>query len=477
MHQRTLRWAAGLCAAATVLLGSPAQADTWDEPGATGGQVSAAQVEALALTAKPCASGGATDADADVASAVRPDMNGPRMGSAVNAYRISCARAITKAVYSAGLTERAAVIAVTTAITETTLNNWNGGDRDSVGLFQQRPSQGWGDADDLIKPAYATKQFLNAMIRKYPNDAWKSGDIGAICQKVQVSAVPDAYAREVHDARLIVDKLWPPSQPPSSEPLPRIGVLITNGTALVKEGSLSAGWVNEYSGVQQVVVDGDRVGVLTTDGRALVKEGGLSAGWTTQYTGVKQLALAGDRIGVLTTAGTALVKQGGLSAAWVNEYSGVRQIALAGNRIGVLTTAGVALVKQGGLSAGWVTEYSSVQELALSGDRIGVLTTAGVALVKDGGLSAGWVTEYSSVQQIALAGDRIGVLTTAGTALVKQGGLSAGWVTEYGNVRQIALAGDRIGVLTGTGVALVKDGGLSASWINEYTGVQQLALS
>src|SRR6185503_4190717 len=50
--------------------------------------------------------------------------------------------------------------------------------------------------------------FLNAMLRKYPGNSWMSGDIGAICQAVQVSAYPDAYRPEVHDAQLLANALW-----------------------------------------------------------------------------------------------------------------------------------------------------------------------------------------------------------------------------------------------------------------------------
>ncbi|SNY52857.1 hypothetical protein SAMN05421748_113114 [Paractinoplanes atraurantiacus] len=78
-----------------------------------------------------------------------------------------------------------------------------------------------------------------------------------------------------------------------------------------------------------MVLAGDRIGVLTTDGVAMVKDGGLSAEWITEYTGVRQLALAGDRIGVLTADGAGLVKEGGLSAAWVKEHSGVRRLVLS----------------------------------------------------------------------------------------------------------------------------------------------------
>jgi hypothetical protein len=108
-----------------------------------------------------------------------------------------------------GLAQRAAVIAITTAITESTLHNYTeASDHDSLGLFQQRPSQGWGTPAQITNPVFATNAFLNRMRSKFPNNSWMKGDIGAICQRVQVSKYPDAYAREVHDAQLLVTAMW-----------------------------------------------------------------------------------------------------------------------------------------------------------------------------------------------------------------------------------------------------------------------------
>ncbi|SNS94764.1 hypothetical protein SAMN06264365_13025 [Actinoplanes regularis] len=156
-----------------------------------------------------CTSGGATSADTTIANQLRAQMNGSRLGQSLNAYNVSCARAITATVAGRGLDKRAAVIAITTAITESSLHNYTEAvDYDSLGLFQQRPSQGWGTPAQLTDPVYATNAFLNAMFRKYPNNSWMSGDIGAICQRIQVSAYPDAYRLEVHDAQLLANALW-----------------------------------------------------------------------------------------------------------------------------------------------------------------------------------------------------------------------------------------------------------------------------
>jgi hypothetical protein len=163
---------------------------------------------AAALASTDCVSGGATAADAAIAAQVRPQMNGVRLGHSINAYNVSCARSIINATRNRGLASRAAVIAITTAITESSLHNYTeAADHDSLGLFQQRPSQGWGTPAQIINPTYATNAFLSAMLTKFPNNSWMSGEIGPICQRVQVSAFPDAYRHEVHDAQLLVDAL------------------------------------------------------------------------------------------------------------------------------------------------------------------------------------------------------------------------------------------------------------------------------
>jgi hypothetical protein len=206
---RAVAGAAAAALAVTIGMAGPvAAAGTADPvPGPAGPPVPAAVAARIAYA--NCVPGGATASDGAIANQVRAQMNGRRLGRAVNAYNVSCARIITDTVRGRGLAQRAAVIAVTTAITESTLHNYTEAvDHDSLGLFQQRPSQGWGTPAQLVDPVYATNAFINAMLRKYPNNSWMSGDIGAICQRVQVSALPDAYGYEVHDAQLLVNALW-----------------------------------------------------------------------------------------------------------------------------------------------------------------------------------------------------------------------------------------------------------------------------
>lgn len=103
-----------------------------------------------------------------------------------------------------GLVPRAGSIAMATVYQETGIRNLDYGDRDSVGLFQQRPSQGWGSKKQLMDPYYATGKFYDALVRVKD---WQTRDITKVAQAVQRSAYPDAYADHEPDARILASAL------------------------------------------------------------------------------------------------------------------------------------------------------------------------------------------------------------------------------------------------------------------------------
>lgn len=115
------------------------------------------------------------------------------------------ASSIVNVARTRSLAQRGAVIAVATAIQESSLNNVPGGDRDSVGLFQQRPSQGWGTAAQLKDPVYAANRFYDALLH-VPH--WQTRPLADVAQAVQKSAAPRAYARWEQAAGALVAKTW-----------------------------------------------------------------------------------------------------------------------------------------------------------------------------------------------------------------------------------------------------------------------------
>ncbi len=103
-----------------------------------------------------------------------------------------------------GLPARAATIGIATAIQESKLRNIDYGDRDSVGLFQQRPSQGWGTRAEILDPLYATNAFFDVLVKI---EGYQSLPITDAAQKVQRSAFPSAYADHEEEARVFASAL------------------------------------------------------------------------------------------------------------------------------------------------------------------------------------------------------------------------------------------------------------------------------
>ncbi|GAA0548221.1 hypothetical protein GCM10010172_32590 [Paractinoplanes ferrugineus] len=96
------------------------------------------------------------------------------------------------------------VIAIATALQESRLRNLRGGDRDSIGLFQQRPSQGWGTPKQLTDPTYQTQKFYDKLLR---TRGWQKMRVTEAAQAVQVSAFPEAYQKHVPAATDLVESL------------------------------------------------------------------------------------------------------------------------------------------------------------------------------------------------------------------------------------------------------------------------------
>ena len=102
--------------------------------------------------------------------------------------------------YNRDLPEQAAVIALATAWQESGLRNLGYGDRDSLGLFQQRPSYDWGTKEQIMDPWYSSGRFYEELVKF---DNWESIDVNDIAQKVQRSGHPEAYRKHETNARAL----------------------------------------------------------------------------------------------------------------------------------------------------------------------------------------------------------------------------------------------------------------------------------
>ncbi|UJW32611.1 C40 family peptidase [Saccharothrix sp. AJ9571] len=100
-----------------------------------------------------------------------------------------------------GVPERGWVVAIAAALQESGLLNLHHGDRDSLGLFQQRPSMGWGTPEQVTTPTYAATKFFEHLLA---TPGWQQMSINDAAQAVQGSGFPDAYAKHELAAQAIV---------------------------------------------------------------------------------------------------------------------------------------------------------------------------------------------------------------------------------------------------------------------------------
>lgn len=157
-----------------------------------------------------------------VGGAVQQQAQGCRVGRIVNAGSIQAgnlsakqkkyAQVIAEQGIAAGVGMQGVVIALVTAMQESTLRNLSGGDRDSLGLFQQRPSTGWGSANQIRTPKLAAQAFYG--VAQHTNNpgltdiqGWRGMPVAAAAQAVQRSAFPGEYAKWEQAARKLAEQM------------------------------------------------------------------------------------------------------------------------------------------------------------------------------------------------------------------------------------------------------------------------------
>lgn len=113
-------------------------------------------------------------------------------GTPLSAAQVANARLIYDTAAVRRLPRRAAVIGIATAMQESRLRNVPYGTEDSLGLFQQRPSRGWGTPRQLMTPSYAAAVFYSRLVAV---PGWQSLPLTVAAQDVQRSAYPYAYAQ------------------------------------------------------------------------------------------------------------------------------------------------------------------------------------------------------------------------------------------------------------------------------------------
>ena len=190
MSTRALAWIA-ITACTVILLCTGSVTALFGGGTGSGGDMASASCDLPTTSASPTAS----------SAALTPAGNLPTVAG-WNAEQVANAATIVAVGRQQQIPRRGWIIAVATAIQESTLDNLPGGDRDSVGLFQQRPSQGWGSPAQLQDPAYASAKFYTALT-KVPR--WEQMALTEAAQAVQRSAYPNAYAKHEPAATTLIN--------------------------------------------------------------------------------------------------------------------------------------------------------------------------------------------------------------------------------------------------------------------------------
>ncbi|MEV5690764.1 hypothetical protein [Micromonospora globbae] len=177
--------------------------------GVVGGPIAAHTSGHHTVDARPVAVLQADKPGVDTAKLIPHGTQGAQSRIELNDEQVANVKAIIAATKKSGMDERAAVIAIATSLQESKLENLghlgDRNDHDSLGLFQQRPSSGWGTPEQITDPEYSTMAFLKGLKQV---DGWQDMPLTEAAQTVQVSAYPDAYAQWEQQAADLVAQYW-----------------------------------------------------------------------------------------------------------------------------------------------------------------------------------------------------------------------------------------------------------------------------
>lgn len=241
----------------------------------------------------------ATDAEGDRWARTSEQADNAALVAAVGAQR--------------GLETFGSTVGIATAIQESGLRNLDYGDRDSLGLFQQRPSQGWGTEEEVTDPHYASLAFY---WRLKKIDGWEDMRVTDAAQAVQRSGFPEAYEDHAQEAAVWAKAFR--GDTPFAAVNCDVDAVTTPSTARAFTDRIAADW-------------GDGVYETTVLG---VNDRAVLLGITATSSEAKDLdAIANWSVGVSGSEAVASVRLGDVQ--WLREQ-GVDQPEAAANFDGVL---------------------------------------------------------------------------------------------------------------------------------------------
>ncbi|GAA0922681.1 hypothetical protein GCM10009554_00420 [Kribbella koreensis] len=287
--------------------------------------------------------------------------------------------AVTQIVYQVGselgVSDKVMLAGFETGWVESRMNNLNCGDQDSLGVFQQRPSQGWGTPAQIMDVRFASNSFFT---RAKNSEAANPGfTAGQISQDVQRSAHPDRYDAAESKARSMMAEVA----------IQRFAFVNSGaGQVFAKDGSHSP-WPGALNGggASKVVLSGQWIGIMTGD--TFWAKSGINGAWKLMASGagMRDIAIDGDRFAFVNSAGQVLVKDGA-DSPWSTPINGgdATKVVLDDGWIGVLQGGG--FLAKFGIFGGWkvMAGGPDVVDVAIDGNRFAFVNSAGFVFAKDG---------------------------------------------------------------------------------------------
>jgi hypothetical protein len=170
---------------------------------------------------------------------------GPPSSPGWDADQVAIAATILTVGQARGVPAWGWVVAVATAMQESQLRNLPGGDADSIGVFQQRPSQGWGTPAQLASPTYRAGKFYDALLA-IPR--WQAMPLTQAANKVQRSAFPSRYARWTSAATVLVAQLTSTPSATASAAGGPVGIPTSGCTTGQDVLARAATWLTAWNG-------------------------------------------------------------------------------------------------------------------------------------------------------------------------------------------------------------------------------------
>ena len=374
--------------------------------------------------------------------------------------------AVTRTVHQVGselgVSDKVMLAGFETGWVESHMNNLNCGDKDSLGVFQQRPSQGWGTPEQVMDVRFASNTFFT---RAKSSEARNPGfTAGQIAQDVQRSAHPDRYDAVEGKARSMMAEVA----------IQRFAFVNAGGQVFAKDGSHSAwpGAVNG-GGASRVVLSGQWIGIL--DGTNFWVKSGIHGPWRlmAEGAGMRDIAIDGDRFAFVNAAGQVLVKDG-VDSPWSAPINGggATKVVLDDGWIGVLQGGG--FLAKFGISGAWkvLAGGPDVVDVAVDGNRFAFVNSAGLVFVKDGA-DASWsgALNGGGATRVELEGGWIGVIQ--GGSFIAKFDIFGAWksMADGGAVTDISLGRGGWFAFVGSGSFFAKQGA-DSNWLPMAGGGQ-----